>query len=144
MPIVEPEVLADGTHSIDVCAQVTERILAATVKALHDNKFLWEGGLWKPNMVTPGFQNEEFKANHLEQVGKVAWYTVRTLRRCIPAALPGINFLSGGFAEEEATLFLNAMNKLDVKLRPWNLSFSYGRALQSSTLKAWKGDTANV
>ena len=90
-------------------------------------------------MVTPGFQNPQFQ-DHKARIGEVAWYTIRTLRRTIPAALPGINFLSGGFAEEEATLFLNAMNKVDEKMRPWNLSFSYGRALQSSTLRAWKGD----
>ena len=107
-------------------------------KALHDNKIVWEGCLLKPNMVTPGFGAERAAPKD------VAWYTVRTLRRTMPPALCGVNFLSGGFSEEEATLYLDAMNKIDAKLRPWSLSFSYGRALQSSTLKAWKGADANI
>ena len=143
VPIVELEILADGTHDIEVSASVTERVLAACVKNLHDNKFFREGGLLKPNMITPGFQNPDFK-DRKAMVGQVAWYTVRTLRRTMPPALPGINFLSGGFSEEEATLFLNAMNKIKEKMRTRNLSFSYGRALQSSTLKAWKGNDNNI
>lgn len=135
---MEPEILADGNHSIEVCAAVTERVQAACTKALQDNMILWEGCLLKPNMVTPGFGAP--RATPAE----VGWFTVRTLRRTMPPALVGVNFLSGGFSEEEATLYLNAMNKIDAKLRPWNLSFSYGRALQSSTLKAWKGEDANL
>jgi fructose-bisphosphate aldolase class I len=99
---------------------------------------IWEGCLLKPNMVTPGFGAERAKP------ADVAWFTVRTLRRTMPPALCGVNFLSGGFSEEEATLNLDAMNKLDAKLRPWSLSFSYGRALQSSTLKAWQGKDENI
>lgn len=130
--------MADGNHSIEVSAAITERVQAAVCKALADNKVLLEGALLKPNMVTPGFGAERATP------AQVAWYTVRTLRRTMPPALCGVNFLSGGFSEEEATLYLDAMNKLDAKLRPWSLSFSYGRALQSSTLKAWKGQDANI
>lgn len=89
-------------------------------------------------MVTPGFGAPR------STPAEVAWFTVRTLRRTMPAALCGVTFLSGGFSEEEATLYLDAMNKLDAKLRPWSLTFSYGRALQSSTLKAWSGKDENV
>lgn len=123
VPIVEPEILADGNHSIEVCAGITERVQVAVTKALQDNKIVWEGCLLKPNMVTPGFGAPRGTP------GDVAWYTVRTLRRTMPAALGGVNFLSGGFSEEEATTYLDAMNKLDAKLRPWSLSFSFGRAL---------------
>lgn len=138
VPIVEPEILADGEHGIEVCAAITERVQAAVTKALHDNKIIWEGCLLKPNMVTPGFGAPRATP------ADVAWYTVRTLRRTMPAALGGVNFLSGGFSEEEASCYLSAMNKLDAKLRPWSLSFSYGRALQQSALKTWKGSAENV
>jgi len=90
-------------------------------------------------MVTPGATCTDRKS-----AAEIAWYTVRTLSRTIVPAIPGITFLSGGQSEEEATLNLNEMNKLDAKIRPWGLSFSYGRALQSSTLKAWEGKTENV
>lgn len=84
-------------------------------------------------MVTPGFEGPAVDP------GEIAWKTVRTLRRTMPPAMPGVNFLSGGFSEEQATVYLNSMNMIDQRLRPWNLSFSYGRALQSSTLAAWGG-----
>lgn len=115
--------MADGEHSIEVSAAVTERVQAAVTKALHDNKIIWEGCLLKPNMVTPGFSAPRATAQ------EVGWYTLRTLRRTMPPALCGVNFLSGGFSEEESTVYLDAMNKHDAKLRPWSLSFSYGRAL---------------
>lgn len=94
--------------------------------------------LLKPNMVTQGATGEKVSAQD------IAWYTVRTLSRSIVPAVPGIMFLSGGQSEEEATVNLNEMNKIDAKLRPWSLSFSYGRALQSSCLKAWEGKEENV
>ena len=137
VPIVEPEVLSDGSHSIDECAAVCEKVFSAVVKACHDHKLLWEGALLKPNMITPGSEGEKVPAQ------EIAWKTVRTLLRTIPAALPGIMFLSGGQSEKQATENLNEMNKLDAK-RPWTLSFSYGRALQHSCLRSWLGKEENV
>ncbi|CAL0317426.1 unnamed protein product [Lupinus luteus] len=137
VPIVEPEILTDGPHDIAKNAAVTETVLAAVYKALNDHHVLLEGTLLKPNMVTPGSDSPKVAAE------VIAEHTVRTLRRTVPAAVPGIVFLSGGQSEEEATLNLNAMNKLEV-LKPWTLSFSFGRALQSSTLKTWAGKKENV
>ncbi|KAK4275271.1 hypothetical protein QN277_018385 [Acacia crassicarpa] len=137
VPIVEPEILTDGPHDIAKCAAVTETVLAAVYKALNDHHVLLEGTLLKPNMVTPGSDSPKVPP----QV--VAEHTVTALRRTVPAAVPGIVFLSGGQSEEEATLNLNAMNKLEV-LKPWTLSFSFGRALQQSTLKTWGGQKENV
>ncbi|XP_021743337.1 fructose-bisphosphate aldolase, cytoplasmic isozyme-like [Chenopodium quinoa] len=137
VPIVEPEILVDGTHDIDRCAEVSERVLAACYKALNDHHVLLEGTLLKPNMVTPGSESKKVAPE------VIAEYTVRTLQRTVPPAVPGVMFLSGGQSEEEATLNLNAMNKLQTK-KPWTLSFSYGRALQQSTLKAWSGKEENV
>lgn len=137
VPIVEPEILTDGSHSIEKCAEVSERVLAATYKALNEHKVLLEGSLLKPNMVTPGSDGPKVDNTTIAQ------FTVRTLQRTVPAAVPGIVFLSGGQSEEEATLNLNAMNKLDTK-KPWTLSFSYGRALQKSTLAAWGGKPENI
>ncbi|CDW83208.1 fructose-bisphosphate aldolase cytoplasmic isozyme-like [Stylonychia lemnae] len=139
VPIVEPEILTDGDHSIEVCAEVSERVFRQCVQALQEQKLLLEGLLLKPNMVTQGATSTDKKS-----AAEIAWYTVRTLSRTIVPAIPGITFLSGGQSEEEATLNLNEMNKLDSKIRPWALSFSYGRALQSSTLKAWSGKPENV
>lgn len=138
VPIVEPEILVDGDHSIEKCADVTERVLAAVYKALNDHRVLLEGTLLKPNMVTPGS-----KAEKRATPEEIAQHTVRALLRTVPAAVPGIMFLSGGQSEEEATLNLNAMNKLKGK-KPWTLSFSFGRALQQSTLKAWEGKQENL
>ncbi|CAI5466507.1 unnamed protein product [Closterium sp. Yama58-4] len=137
VPIVEPEILTDGSHTIEKCAEVTERVLAATYKALSEQKVLLEGSLLKPNMVTPGSDGPKVD----EQT--IAALTVRALQRTVPAAVPGIMFLSGGQSEEQATVNLNAMNALDTK-KPWTLSFSYGRALQKSTLAAWQGKEENV
>ncbi|KAI4307818.1 hypothetical protein L6164_030959 [Bauhinia variegata] len=137
VPIVEPEILTDGPHDIKKCAAVTERVLAAVYKALNDQHVLLEGTLLKPNMVNPGSDSPKVPPE------VVAEYTVAALRRTVPAAVPGIVFLSGGQSEEEATLNLNAMNKLEV-LKPWTLSFSFGRALQQSTLKTWAGKKENI
>ncbi|KAK8455856.1 hypothetical protein SEVIR_4G229900v4 [Setaria viridis] len=137
VPIVEPEILTDGGHDIKTCAAVTERVLAAVFKSLNDHKVLLEGTLLKCNMVTPGSDSPKVGAE------VIAEYTVAALRRTVPPAVPGVVFLSGGQSEEEATQNLDAMNKLEV-LKPWTLSFSFGRALQQSTLKKWLGKKENV
>ncbi|XP_024397189.1 fructose-bisphosphate aldolase, cytoplasmic isozyme 1 [Physcomitrium patens] len=137
VPIVEPEILVDGLHSIEKCAEVTEKVLAACYKALNDQNVLLEGTLLKPNMVTPGSDAEKVSPE------VVAQYTVRTLQRTVPPAVPGIVFLSGGQSEEEATRNLNAMNALKTT-KPWTLSFSFGRALQATVLKTWGGKKENV
>jgi len=132
VPIIEPEILLDGSHDIDTCAAVSERVFTGVMKELHAQNLLIEGLLLKPNMITPG-QDCPKKATNEE----IAWYTVRTLSRSIVPALPGVTFLSGGQSEEEASLNLNAMNKIKDLPRPWALTFSYGRALQKSVLQAW-------
>jgi fructose-bisphosphate aldolase class I len=141
VPIVEPEVLMDGDHSIEVCAEVNQAVWEATIKALHDQHVMFEGILLKPSMVTAG---ADFKgAPPTPQ--DIAIFTVRVLQRTIPPAIPGIMFLSGGQSEEEASINLDAMNKLVGKTRvPWILSFSYGRALQASTIKTWGGKKENL
>jgi len=138
VPIVEPEILIDGPHNINVSLRITERVLACVYKTLVDHHVYLEGTLLKPNMVTPGQTCTE-KAT-AEEIGLA---TVLALRRTVPAAVPGITFLSGGQSEIEATANLNAMNKVEL-LKPWALSFSYGRALQASVLKAWRGKPENV
>eukprot|EP00899_Mesostigma_viride_P020123 jgi/Mesvir1/28111/Mv04694-RA.1 len=137
VPIVEPEILTDGSHDIATCQKVTEEVVAACYKALSLHKVLLEGTLLKPNMVTSG-SDCPVKAGAEEIAGR----TLAALRRTVPPAVPGIHFLSGGMSEEEATINLNEMNKMEG--RPWSLSFSYGRALQASTLKAWAGKTDHV
>ncbi|KAF3582890.1 hypothetical protein DY000_02035440 [Brassica cretica] len=137
VPIVEPEILVDGSHDIQKCAEATERVLAACYKALSDHHVMLEGTLLKPNMVTPGSESGKVAPE------VVAEYTVRALQRTVPAAVPAVVFLSGGQSEEEATRNLNAMNQLKTK-KPWSLSFSFGRALQQSTLKTWGGKEENV
>ncbi|KAK9153771.1 hypothetical protein Sjap_001251 [Stephania japonica] len=137
VPIVEPEILVDGPHDIERCAYATEIVLAACYKALNDHHVLLEGTLLKPNMVTPGSDSKKVSPD------VVAEYTVRALQRTMPSAVPAVVFLSGGQSEEEATRNLNAMNKLKTK-KPWSLSFSFGRALQQSTLKTWSGKEENV
>ncbi|KAF6152489.1 hypothetical protein GIB67_023183 [Kingdonia uniflora] len=137
VPIVEPEILVDGSHDIDRCADVTERVLAVCYKALNDHHVLLEGTLLKPNMVTPGSDANKVSPK------VIAEYNVRTLQRTMPAAVPAVVFFSGGQSEEQATLNLNAMNQLKGK-KPWSLSFSFGRVLQQSTLKAWSGKEENV
>jgi len=140
VPIIEPEVLMDGDHSLHDCAVATERVWAVVIKCLHDHKIFWEGTLVKPNMVTPGHSSPEYKICSPENIARA---TVTVLQRTLPVSVPGVMFLSGGQSEEEASRNLNAMNQLQTKI-PWSLSFSYGRALQASCLDAWKGDKANV
>lgn len=137
VPIVEPEVLMDGGHSLARCAEVTEAALRIVFDRLIDYRVTLEGMLLKPNMVISGVS-----ASPRADVNEVAEATVRTLRRVVPAAVPGIVFLSGGQGPEEATAHLNAMNAMGG--HPWELSFSYGRALQEPPLKAWGGQAANV
>jgi fructose-bisphosphate aldolase class I len=141
VPIVEPEVLNDGDHDIDTCLRASQKVYAAVVKALHDNHVFFEGMLLKPNMITPGSTN----ANRAQVTPQeIAQKTILSLSRTLPAAVPGVMFLSGGQSEEEATLNLNAMNVKDNRVVPWSLSFSYGRALQHSCIKAWNGKEENV
>ena len=139
VPIVEPEVLMDGDHDIDDCAEVTEEALRTVFAELAVQEVLLEGMLLKPNMVLSGKDCPEQAG-----VEEVAARTLRCLRRTVPAAVPGMVFLSGGQRDEAATLHLNAMNKLAGRASaepvPWKLSFSYGRALQAAPLKAWAGD----
>ncbi|MGI8412845.1 MAG: class I fructose-bisphosphate aldolase [Solirubrobacteraceae bacterium] len=137
VPIVEPEVLMDGEHSIDRSEEVTTATLRAVFAELLDQRVLLEGMVLKPNMVLSGYDSTD-KAG----VEEVARRTVALLRRVVPAAVPGIAFLSGGQSDELATAHLNAMNALGTA--PWQLSFSYGRALQASPLKAWGGQESNV
>uniref|UniRef100_A0A6B2L8G1 Fructose-bisphosphate aldolase n=1 Tax=Arcella intermedia TaxID=1963864 RepID=A0A6B2L8G1_9EUKA len=136
VPIVEPEVMMDGPHDIEHCARISEHVFATVVKALHDNGVLLEGSLLKPNMILQGSENSKKATPH-----EVASYTLRTLKRTIPSSIPGVMFLSGGQTEEEATVNLDALNRLAGL--PWTLSFSYGRALQASCLKAWGGKAEN-
>ncbi len=137
VPIVEPEVLMDGDHTIERSFEVTSRTLHAVFTELRDQRVEPEGMLLKPNMVLSGYDSSE-EAGHEE----VAEWTVRCLRRHVPAAVPGIVFLSGGQSDEDATANLNSMNALGP--HPWELSFSYGRALQAPALKAWRGEAGNV
>lgn len=136
VPIVEPEVLMDGAHDLERCRIVTEAVLVRVFYELHRQRVAPEGILLKPNMVIHGSECPQ-KASTEE----IAAATVATLRRCVPAAVPGIVFLSGGQSEEEATANLAAMNARGP--HPWELSFSYGRALQQSALKAWAGRREN-
>ena len=140
VPIVEPEVLMDGTHSIERSAEGTQKVLAACFKALADHHVILEGCLLKPNMVRSG-------SSCVQKAGPadIARCTVRVLQNTVPPALPGITFLSGGMAEEQATVALDCINKFgDKSKKPWSLTFSYGRALQQSVLAAWKGEVANI
>ena len=137
VPIVEPEVLIDGDHSLIRCAEVSEAVFHEVFHALHRHHVILEHTLLKPNMIVPGKLSPQ-KASPEE----VAIQTVRILRRTVPAAIPSINFLSGGLAPEQATANLNAMSQLSAQ--PWELSFSYARALQEPALQAWKGDPANA
>jgi len=140
VPIVEPEILMDGTHTLARCAQVTENVLSVVYRALTLHHVFLEGTLLKPNMVTPGYSSEEFKTMKPEQV---ALATVTVLRRTVPPSVPGVTFLSGGHGEEEASLYLNAINQVPLS-KTWSLTFSFGRALQASCLEAWGGKKENV
>lgn len=137
VPIVEPEVLMDGSHTIDRDFEVTEHTLRSVFQALAEHRVALEGMLLKPNMVLSGKECPQQAS-----VQEVAEATVRCMKRVVPAAVPGLVFLSGGQTDQQATEHLNAMNRL--KDLPWQLSFSYGRALQAPVLKAWKGEQANV
>ena len=137
VPIVEPEVLMDGDHTIERSFEVTSRTLHAVFTELRDQRVQPEGILLKPNMVLPGYECPQQASDE-----EIAHETVRCFLRHVPAAVPGIVFLSGGQSEEEATSRLNAMNALGQ--HPWKLSFSYGRALQAAALKAWGGKEENV
>lgn len=137
VPIVEPEVLIDGDHTIAHCEEVTEPVLHAVFNALYENKVLLEYIVLKPSMVISGKSCSQ-KAS----VADVASATIRILKRTVPAAVPTINFLSGGQSPEEATAHLNAMNQLGNL--PWNVSFSYARALQEYCMKVWQGQAKNI
>jgi len=137
VPIVEPEVLMDGDHDIERCYSVTEWVLKTVYEELFYQRVALEGTVLKPNMVVPGKKSGKRAA-----VDQVAEMTVRVLRACVPAAVPGIAFLSGGQSDEEATAHLDAINRCGGL--PWKVTFSYGRALQAAPQKAWSGRSENV
>ena len=137
VPIVEPEVLMDGDHDIDRCYDVTQRVLNKTFQELRLQRVELEGMVLKPNMAISGK-----KCAKQASVQEVAEKTVRLLKACVPAAVPGIAFLSGGQSDEQATANLDAMNKIGGL--PWKLTFSYGRALQAAPQKAWSGKAENI
>lgn len=137
VPIVEPEVLMDGAHGIERCEVVTSAVLETVFAELDAHRVAFEGMLLKPNMIIPGK-----KCPQQASAQEVAEATIRCMKRYVPAAVPGIVFLSGGQSAEEATDNLNAMNAMGA--HPWQVSFSYGRALQAPVLAAWKGIEANA
>jgi len=137
VPIVEPEVLLDGSHTIERCQEVTEQTLKITFHELFLQRVYLEGMILKPSMVVSGKENSRQAG-----VEEVAERTLQCLKRTVPAAVPGIAFLSGGQSAERATEHLNAMNAMGP--HPWEVSFSYARALQDPAIKAWKGEAANV
>jgi fructose-bisphosphate aldolase class I len=137
VPIVEPEVLMDGGHDIDTCYSITEWVLRAVYNELYEARVPLEGTVLKPNMVVPGK-----KSGKRASVEEVAEKTIKVLKSCVPATVPGIAFLSGGQSDEEATAHLNAMNRIGGV--PWRLTYSYGRALQAAPQKAWSGKAENV
>jgi fructose-bisphosphate aldolase, class I len=137
VPIVEPEVLMDGDHAIERCYSVTEWVLKSVYEELYYQRVALEGTVLKPNMVVPGK-----KSGKRAPVEQVAGMTARVLRACVPPAVPGIAFLSGGQSDEEATAHLDAINRIGGL--PWKVTFSYGRALQAAPQKAWSGKSENV
>jgi fructose-bisphosphate aldolase class I len=137
VPIVEPEVLMDGDHDIDRCVEVTQRVLNKTFQELRIQRVALEGMVLKPNMAISGK-----KSKTRASVQEVAEKTVRMLKNCVPAAVPGIAFLSGGQSDTDATAHLDAMHRIGGL--PWPLTFSYGRALQAAPQKAWAGKAENV
>jgi fructose-bisphosphate aldolase class I len=139
VPIVEPEILMDGSHTIEDSFVITEEVLHSTFYELYCQDVLLEGMVLKPNMVLSGYECSE-KAS----VEDVAELTVTVLKRCVPSAVPGIAFLSGGQSDEDATAHLNAMNQIIGENSPWNLTYSYGRALQAPALKSWEGKEEHV
>lgn len=140
VPIVEPEVLSDGTHDIKKCAEISEKVYNAVMNQLITQGVLLEGMILKPNMILEGAQSKGGPATPEE----VAYYTVRTLNRTITPAVPGITFLSGGQSEERAAANLSAINNMKEIKHPWTLSFSFGRAIQKETLQAWNGKDENI
>jgi len=136
VPIVEPEVLMDGDHDVERCQQVTELVLKLQFEELYFNRVALEGMVLKPNMVISGK-----KSGKRAGIEEVAERTVKVLKNCVPGAVPGIAFLSGGQSDEEATAHLDAMNKIGNL--PWRLTFSYGRALQHAPQTTWKGKSEN-
>ena len=139
VPIVEPEILMDGSHTIEDSFVVTEEVLHSVFYELYGQNVLLEGMILKPNMVLSGY-----KCSEQASVDEVAEMTVIVLKRCVPSAVPGIAFLSGGQSNEDATAHLNSMNKIFDNNSPWNLTYSYGRALQAPALDAWLGKEENV
>jgi len=137
VPIVEPEVLMDGDHDIERCQQVTELVLKLQFEELYFQRVALEGIVLKPNMAISGKKNGKRAG-----IEEVAERTVKVLKNCVPGAVPGIAFLSGGQSDEEATAHLDAMNKIGNL--PWTLTFSYGRALQHAPQTTWKGKSENV
>jgi fructose-bisphosphate aldolase class I len=137
VPIVEPEVLMDGDHDAERCYLITEWTLKTVFEQLYYQKVALEGMVLKPNMVIAGK-----KSARQASVAEVAEKTVKVLRACVPAAVPGIAFLSGGQSDGDATAHLDAMNKIGGT--PWTLTFSYGRALQAAPQKAWAGKAENA
>lgn len=138
VPVIEPEILSDGDHDLDRCQKVTEVVLSSVYKALREHHVYLEGTLLKPSMVLPG--NNCTKKYAAEEI---ALATVLAMRRTVPPAVPGITFLSGGQSEEEASVNLSAINNVPL-CKPWALTFSYGRALQASALRAWGGRKDNI
>jgi len=139
VPIVEPEILMDGSHTIEDSFVVTEEVLHSVFYELYGQNVLLEGMILKPNMVLSGY-----KCLEQASIDEVAEMTVTVMKRCVPSAVPGIAFLSGGQSNENATAHLNSMNKILGNHSPWNLTYSYGRALQAPSLNAWRGKEENV
>merc|ERR1719152_820518 len=137
VPIVEPEILIDGTHDITTTARVQERVLSTVYKKLRENGVLLEGSLLKPSMTVPGVECPD-----KSDPATIAKMTVQTLDRCLPPAMPGVTFLSGGITEEDSSIYLNEINKVE-KTCQCKLTFSFSRALQSSCIKAWQGKDEN-
>jgi fructose-bisphosphate aldolase class I len=164
VPVVEPEVLMDGTHSLERCCEVTEEVLRTVFNQLYTQRVTLEGIILKPNMVLPGLTcppQEEVKEvaigeqqyqvrltdrqeDEVEDVDEVADATVKCLLRAVPAAVPGIAFLSGGQSAELASARLNGMNVRHKSRLPWSLAFSFARAIQQPALEIWKGEEAHV
>mmetsp|Transcript_29492 Transcript_29492/g.44651 ORF Transcript_29492/g.44651 Transcript_29492/m.44651 type:complete len:398 (+) Transcript_29492:308-1501(+) len=138
VPIVEPEILIDGDHDINTTAKIQEHVITTTYKYLEENGVMLEGTLLKPSMTVAGVNCKD-KPTPAE----VAAMTVQTLQRSIPPAMPGVTFLSGGISEEDSSVYLNEINKID-RVGPWALTFSFSRAMQSSCLKTWNGEDDNI
>merc|ERR1712045_105377 len=138
VPIVEPEVLIDGAHDQDTTAKYQKRFISTVYKYLEENNVMLEGTLLKPSMTVAGVD-----CPNKPTPDEVASKTVETLESCIPPAMPGVTFLSGGISEEDASIYLNEINKIDRK-GPWALTFSFSRAMQTSCLKTWAGKKENV